>query len=88
MKIKLVKSNLLNKFLFKLRNSFEIRKASKNKKKISFKEHTKWFFQFKKNKNNKIYIIILNSEKIGYIRTTKSSKDHLVSIAIKKNLLK
>ena len=79
MKIKLVKSNLLDsKFLFKLRNSFEIRKASKNKKKISFKEHTKWFFQFKKNKNNKIYIIILNSEKIGYIRTTKSSKDHLV----------
>lgn len=89
MKIKLVKSNLLDsKFLFKLRNSFEIRKASKNKKKISFKEHTKWFFQFKKNKNNKIYIIILNSEKIGYIRTTKSSKDHLVSIAIKKKFTK
>ena len=43
MNIKLVKSKLLDsQFLYNLRNSFEIRTASINKKKINLKEHTKW----------------------------------------------
>ena len=64
MNIKLVKSKLKDsKFLYDLRNSFEIRNTSINKKKISFIQHKKWFLLFKKNKNNNIYIINYNFKK-------------------------
>jgi ribosomal protein S18 acetylase RimI-like enzyme len=85
MKIKLAKSSILDsKFLFDLRNSPEIRKSSINQKKISFKDHKKWFFKFIKNKKNKIFIIKFNLKNIGYIRASKSKKNFLISIAIKK----
>jgi len=85
MNIKLVKSKLLDsQFLYNLRNSFEIRTASINKKKISLKEHTKWFLSLEKNRNFNIHIINYNSKKIGYIRALKSKKNNLISIALKK----
>lgn len=84
MNIKLVKSKFTDsKFLYGLRNSSEIRAASIKKKKISLKEHTKWFSLIKKNKNYNIYIINYNSKKIGYIRTLKSNQSNLISIALK-----
>ena len=87
MNIKLVKSKLLDsQFLYNLRNSFEIRTASINKKKISLKEHTKWFLSLEKNRNFNIHIINYNSKKIGYIRGLKSKKNNLISIALKKNI--
>ena len=85
MNIKLVKSKSIDsKFLYALRNSFEIRAASIKKKKISLREHTKWFSLIKKNKSYNIYIINYNSKKIGYIRTLKSNQNNLISIALEK----
>jgi len=85
MNLKLVKFKLLDsQFLYNLRNSFEIRIASINKKKISLKEHTKWILSLKKNRNLNIHIINYYSKKIGYIRTLKSKKNILISIALKK----
>ena len=82
MNINLVKSKLQDsEFLYNLRNSFEIRIASKNKKKISFKEHKKWFLFMNSNKDY-LYIIYYRSKKIGYIRTKKDKKDYLISIAL------
>jgi|TARA_B110000483_G_scaffold52252_1_gene65049 ribosomal protein S18 acetylase RimI-like enzyme len=88
MNIKLVKSKLKDsKFLYDLRNSFEIRNTSINKKKISFIQHKKWFLLFKKNKNNNIYIISYNLKKAGYIRIEKTDSTYLLSIALKKNFI-
>jgi len=85
MNIKLVKSKSTDsKFLYRLRNSFEIRATSIKKKKLSLKEHTKWFSLVRKNKNYNIYTINFNSKKIGYIRTFKSNQNNLISIALEK----
>ena len=84
MNIKLVKSKLEDsKFLYNLRNSFEIRTVSKNKKKISLKDHRKWFSYINKSKNF-LFIIIYKSKKIGYIRTKKEKKNYFVSIGLLK----
>lgn len=83
MNIKLVKTKSADsKFLYDLRNSSEIRFVSINRKKISLNEHSKWFSSLEKNKNSYSYVINYNSRKIGYIRTFRSNKNNLISIAL------
>jgi len=72
MNIKLVKSNLKDSnFIFKLRNQKDVRKNSINKEAISFSSHRIWLSKVLRSKNHKIFIILSNKKKIGYIRSNK-----------------
>ena len=61
--------NLTDKrFIFNLYNLGVTLKKFKNKKKIIFKDHSKWFSKIINSKNDMIYIANRNNIKIGYIK--------------------
>lgn len=70
-----------SKFILDTRNNIDVRKFSINKKKISKKEHEKWY---KTNLNRNVFIIKNKNKKIGYIRFD-NKKIPTLSWAILKN---
>lgn len=53
-----------------MRNDFLTRQFSLNKKKISYKEHAKWFL---KNWNKFFYLFLINEDIAGYVRFEKKN---------------
>tara|TARA_B100002052_G_scaffold255080_1_gene245075 strand:+ start:12385 stop:13014 length:630 start_codon:yes stop_codon:yes gene_type:complete len=72
------------RFLFKLRNDHDSRKFSKNKKKLSYKEHLNWLESSLKNKNFRGFIFFKNSNKVAYVRFKIKNSKVYVSIALSK----
>ena len=69
-------------FLYKVRNSDDIRKFSSNTSKIELQNHNKWFNRKLKLKGNFFYILKINTKKIGYIRLENKFKKYYISIAL------
>lgn len=85
MKIKLINAKFNDKyFLYKIRNSADIRHFSNNKINIDYSKHIDWFKTKLKLKNYHIFIIYVNSKKCGYIRAEKKKDTYLISISILK----
>ena len=69
-------------FLYKIRNSDDIRKLSSNTSRIELQNHNKWFNRKLKLKGNFFYILKINAKKIGYIRLENKFKKYYISIAL------
>ena len=75
-------------FLFNLFNESIQKRFSITKDKVDFKTHTDWFKNKLKDKFTQIYIIYLNTIKIGYVRFEKFSKNkYKVSISNHPNFI-
>ena len=71
-------------FILSVRNQNISRKFSSNKKKITSKEHNKWFQNNFLNKNFFIFIVFIKHKRIGYVRIEKFNSKYFVSISILK----
>jgi hypothetical protein len=69
-------------FLYTLRNDTLSRKYSKNKNKITVKEHANWFKKNLLSKSNKTYIFSTKKGEVGYVRFNSIKSKPFVSIAI------
>jgi RimJ/RimL family protein N-acetyltransferase len=87
--IKIKKYNeKISKFLFNLRNKKFVRDHSVNKKKITYKNHKIWFYNFIKNKKNNLYLAQKNKIYIGYLSSKKNGKFFVLSWALMKSFHK
>ena len=70
-------------FLFRLANDPSVRKSSLNKKKITLKEHLRWFKKvFTNNKENFLLKLKSKDLKIGQIRLEKKKKSLILDYSI------
>lgn len=88
MTISLTKANLKDiSFVYNLKSSEEVKKTSINKKKIEFRNHSKWFK--KKLGEKKTLFFLINEKKnklkVGYIRLEFENFYYRVTIAVIKN---
>ena len=70
------------KFTFTLRNNINIRNNFFNQKKISYKEHHKWFLEKTRNKKHLYFTIYDRTKKLGLIRYEQNNFYYYISISI------
>ena len=76
-------------FLYHLRNQPETYKFFRNNFPVRFHDHFQWFRKLMSGKSNKqLFVVILNSTKVGQIRFDKIEKDGAeISISILKDYM-
>tara|TARA_B100001939_G_scaffold341352_1_gene350830 strand:- start:446 stop:1081 length:636 start_codon:yes stop_codon:yes gene_type:complete len=85
MKLGLIKTNKNHcKIFFEIRNEYSTRVFSKNKEKLNYAIHKKWFLENFNSKGNLYYLGKAKDIPFGYIRYEKRDFYFEVSIAIKK----
>ena len=68
--------------ILKWRNEFSSRKQSINQKKISVRDHDKWFYKFLRNKKNLFWKLKLKNSFCGFVRLSKKKKHYELSYLI------